>query len=77
MPTYFNDKGYNRYNNLDGIEWRVIDAIVKSDSKYAKYIWKMLLLLEKKNRNLKASAASETFREIQVISFSSRYRAFE
>lgn len=42
MQTYFNDKGYNRYNNLDGIEWRVIDAIVKSDSKYAKYIWKML-----------------------------------
>lgn len=42
LPTYFNDNDYNRYNELDGIEWRVIDALVKSDTKYGKYLWKML-----------------------------------
>lgn len=42
LPSYFNDNAYNRYNDLDGAEWRVIDALVKSDTKYGKYLWKML-----------------------------------
>lgn len=42
LPMYFNDNAYNRYNDLDGAEWRVIDALVKSDTKYGKYLWKML-----------------------------------
>lgn len=39
---YFEYPSFNRYEDLDGIEWRVINAIVKSNSKYATYIWKML-----------------------------------
>lgn len=42
LPMYFNDNGYNRYNNLDGLEWRIIHALVNSDSKYGKYLWKLL-----------------------------------
>lgn len=33
---------FNRYTNLDGVEWRVISALVHSDSKHANNIWKML-----------------------------------
>lgn len=42
LPMYFNDNNFNRYDNLDGVEWRVIWALVNSDSKYGKYLWKML-----------------------------------
>lgn len=36
------DHEFNRYTNLDSVEWRIIDALVKSDSKYAKMLWRML-----------------------------------
>lgn len=42
MNIFDNDIMFNRYTNLDGIEWRIIEALVKSDSKYAKLLWKML-----------------------------------
>lgn len=43
MNGFFNDSSeFNRYTNLDGLEWRVINALVKSDSKHAKKLWKML-----------------------------------
>ena len=42
LPMYFDDNGYNRYNDLDGLEWRIIHALVNSDSKYGKYLWKLL-----------------------------------
>ena len=33
---------YNRFTNLDNIEWRIIEYLVKSKSKYANYLWKIL-----------------------------------
>ena len=36
------DHEFNRYTNLDSVEWRIIDALVKNESKYAKMLWKML-----------------------------------
>lgn len=33
---------YNRYTNLDGIEWRVIDLLVNSKTKHSENLWKML-----------------------------------
>lgn len=42
LPIYFDDNNYNRYTNLDGVEWRVISALVTSESKYGKYLWKLL-----------------------------------
>lgn len=31
-----------RYPNLDNIEWKIIDYLVNSPSKYANYLWKIL-----------------------------------
>lgn len=31
-----------RYTNLDNIEWKIIDYLVNSKSKYANYLWKIL-----------------------------------
>lgn len=42
FPMYFDDNNFNRYNNLDGVEWRVIWELVNNNSKYGKYLWKML-----------------------------------
>lgn len=42
MNIYDNTSEFNRYTNLDGLEWRIINALVKSDTKHAKKLWKML-----------------------------------
>lgn len=41
-PGFVTDLAYNRYVNLDNIEWHIIDYLMKSDSKYADYLWKIL-----------------------------------
>lgn len=33
---------FNRYTNLDNIEWKIIDFLIHSKSKYANYLWKIL-----------------------------------
>ena len=33
---------FNRHTNLDNIEWSIIEYLVKSKSKYANYLWKIL-----------------------------------
>jgi len=33
---------FNRFQNIDGIEWKVIDHLVKSKSKHADLLWKIL-----------------------------------
>jgi hypothetical protein len=33
---------YNRYSNLDNIEWKIIQYLINSKSKYANYLWKIL-----------------------------------
>lgn len=33
---------FNRYTNLDNVEWRIIKHLVESSSKHANNIWKML-----------------------------------
>lgn len=33
---------FNRYTNLDNVEWRIIKHLMDSDSKHAKNLWKML-----------------------------------
>ena len=33
---------YNRFTNLDNIEWNIIEYLIKSKSKYANYLWKIL-----------------------------------
>lgn len=39
---FYEAEKFNRFTNLDGVEWRIIDAFVKSDSRHAKAFWKML-----------------------------------
>lgn len=40
---YFQEnEAFNRYINLDGVEWRVINALINSNSKYAQNLWKLL-----------------------------------
>ena len=33
---------FNRFTNLDNIEWKIIDFLINSKSKYANYLWKIL-----------------------------------
>lgn len=33
---------FNRYTNLDGLEWRIVNFLVQSKSKHADRLWKML-----------------------------------
>lgn len=33
---------YNRYTNLDGVEWRIIDFLINSTDTHAESLWKML-----------------------------------
>ena len=42
MADFLYNNSFNRFVNLDNIEWNVIDHLVKSDSKYANYLWKIL-----------------------------------
>ena len=37
-----NDVAFNRFVNLDNIEWHMIMDLVNSESKYARNIWKIL-----------------------------------
>lgn len=36
------EHAFNRFKDLDGIEWRVIDHLAKDQGKYADYFWKAL-----------------------------------
>lgn len=36
------DSLYNRFTNLDNVEWHIIDYLIKDTSKYAEYMWKIL-----------------------------------
>lgn len=36
------NNSFNRYTNLDGLEWRVIWSLLESNSKHAQNLWKML-----------------------------------
>lgn len=38
----YEDNDYNRYTNLDTLEWRIIASLLKSNTKHAQNIWKML-----------------------------------
>lgn len=38
----FSGLDFNRYTNLDGVEWRIIQFLVDSESKHAQMLWKML-----------------------------------
>ena len=40
--SFVTGSAFNRFTNLDNIEWKVIDFLVKSKSKYANYLWKVL-----------------------------------
>ena len=42
MNGFVTGSAFNRYSNLDNIEWKIIDYLVKSKSKYANYLWKIL-----------------------------------
>lgn len=42
MYGFVTEDAFNRYGNLDNIEWKIIDYLIKSESKYAKYLWKIL-----------------------------------
>lgn len=39
---FVTESAFNRYVNLDNIEWHIIDYLAKSRSKYATYLWKIL-----------------------------------
>ena len=40
--TYSEFNAVNRLQNLDGLEWKIVDHLIKSDSKHADIIWKIL-----------------------------------
>ena len=42
MNGFVTGSAFNRYTNLDNIEWKIIDYLVKNKSKYANYLWKIL-----------------------------------
>ena len=33
---------FNRFSNLDNIEWKIVEYLITSKSKYANYLWKVL-----------------------------------
>ena len=39
---FVTESAYCRYTNLDNIEWKIVDYLVNSKSKYANYLWKIL-----------------------------------
>lgn len=38
----YNYNDFNRFQNLDGLEWKLVNQLLYSDSKYAENIWKLL-----------------------------------
>lgn len=38
----YNDNAFNRYTNLDNVEWNIIMHLVESQTKFANNIWKIL-----------------------------------
>lgn len=40
--SYSDYNEFNRFQNLDSIEWKIIDHLLNSDSKYALLFWKLL-----------------------------------
>ena len=42
MSGYFSNSDFNRLTNLDGIEWKIITALVRTKNKYTSMLWKML-----------------------------------
>ena len=42
MNGFVTGSAFNRYSNLDNIEWKIINYLVNSESKYANYLWKVL-----------------------------------
>ena len=42
MAEYAQWAEFNRFENLDGIEWKLINHLLYSESKYAQMIWKIL-----------------------------------
>lgn len=40
--TYSEFNSVNRLANLDGLEWKMVDHLINSDSKHAENIWKIL-----------------------------------
>ena len=39
---FVTESAFNRFVNLDNLEWKIISALVNSTSKYADYLWKIL-----------------------------------
>lgn len=39
---FVTESAFNRFVNLDNVEWHIIDYLAKSKSKYADYLWKIL-----------------------------------
>ena len=39
---FYSGSAFNRLTNLDNIEYKIVDFLAKSDSKYANYLWKIL-----------------------------------
>lgn len=42
MSGFVTGSEFNRFVNLDNVEWGILDFLAKSDSKYANYLWKIL-----------------------------------
>lgn len=40
--SFVTESAFNRLTNLDNVEWHIIDYLLKSDTKYAQYLWKLL-----------------------------------
>lgn len=42
MYGYAEQSEFNRFENLDGLEWKLINHLVYSESKYSQLLWKIL-----------------------------------
>ena len=71
------EHAFNRFKDLDGIEWRIIDHLAKDQGKYADYFWKAL----KYDSNDCLSQPSLSYEERMALVYtgqgeSSKYRVF-
>lgn len=42
VPNGYLNNAFNRFVNLDNIEWNIVNHLLHSESKYAEYLWKIL-----------------------------------
>lgn len=74
---FVTNSSFNRYVNLDNIEWHIVDYLVNDQSKYADYLWKLLKYNTEDCLNLPSVEKSERLKLIYTSNGDSTpYRVF-